>query len=677
MFPARGPVRYLVRTPMGPPAALDAVIERMLEALRLERGELRARLGPLGDKRRVRVVEGVRLREDPGAYAYRFACTLDVPVPEGTSVRLLAEGESASGEVLRHERDEDAIVLALRSDLGPFVPEGWLDFDPTLLLELLASRLRTILEAEAQGQASPWPPFSPALALGLLAGEGAAARAPLHDFEADGPVQRAALERVLAERVAYVWGPPGTGKTRLLARLANALAGRGEQVLLTAHTNVATDAALARALDLSPLPPGAALRLGPCGDALAGRAVDLDAAVDRALRDRAPALVGEMVRVCAAAAAQTPRRAGTLLGEAVPLPRRLRLAASLLEEGDGGDPHDLAGAVAALTTELQRLELAVVAEAKLLATTLTRAATSTLSRSLRPHTVIIDEASMAPLAAAFAAAALARERVVAVGDFLQLAPIAHAAAPLVRRWLGTHVFSSAGCDRIDADHPLRVMLDEQWRMHPQIAAVVSRTFYGGRLRNAPGVASRKATGPVIALADTARTDAASLPSSSGSKINPFHAELVAELAILASAQRDVAVIAPYREHVRRIRNLVRARAPERLAQGRIEVFSVHRFQGRERSLVIFDTVEAPGTPPRFLDELRNAEAPLLLNVALSRAIDHLLLVFHSAHLRSLGPTAALARVLAAARGEGAAEWLVDLPQDLAALQGFAAQGSAA
>jgi superfamily I DNA and/or RNA helicase len=328
-----------------------------------------------------------------------------------------------------------------------------------------------------------------------------------------------------------------------------------------------------------------------------------------------------------------------------------------------------------LITELQAVELAVVGGAKVLATTLSRATTTALSKGLRPHTVIIDEASMAPLATAFAAAALATRRVVAVGDFLQLAPIAQAADPLVRRWLGTHVFASSRCDRVESDHPLRVMLDEQWRMHPRIAAVVSRSFYAGRLRNAPTVSQRPAEGPAIALADTARTSATSAASSSGSKSNAQHAALVANLAILAAAHRDVAVIAPYRAQVRRIRRLVRAQAATRLEEGRIEVFSVHRFQGRERSLVIFDTVEAPGTQPRFLDDLHNPDAARLLNVAISRAVDRLIIVFHSTHLRELGPASSLSRVLAAARTEGAAEWLVDDADERAALADFANSGA--
>jgi hypothetical protein len=662
---------------MSDASALEAAIAEMLEALQLERAELRARLGPLGDQRRVRVIRGRRLLAEPGAHTYRFDCTLDLPVPDGTAVRLEADGEASGGEVLRLDRDEEHLVVVLKQDLGDTVPEGWVSFDPALLLGLIAGRLRLIADGAAD-PAAVGPAFFPELGLDLLTGR--APPGPIANLrgeipEGEGsPAQRAAVAFALGQRVAYIWGPPGTGKTRTLALLVHALRRRGEQVLIVAHTNVATDTALRRVLDGEALPPGAALRLGPCGDALAGRGVGLDEAVDRLLREEAPSLVRQIEAACAAAASRAPHRAAFLTAADMPLPKRLRAAVALLER-DQDDPLGLAPTLAVLTTELHDLELVAVARASVLATTLTRALTSALSRSLRPATVIIDEASTAPLVTAFGAAALATRRVVAVGDFLQLAPIAAASAPLVRRWLGTHVFSSAGCDRVASDHPLRVLLDEQWRMHPQIAAVVSRTFYGGRLRDAAQLATRPSRTPAIALCDTATTGAVTTSSAGGSKLNQVHADLVAELALQAAPHQDVAVIAPYRAQVRRIRGLIHARAPGWLQDGRIEVFSVHRFQGRERSLVLFDTVEAPGTAPRFLDELHNPDAPRLVNVALSRAVDRLVLIVHSAHLAALGPTATLGRVLAAARAGGAAELLAGEPADRAELFAMFASGS--
>lgn len=60
-----------------------------------------------------------------------------------------------------------------------------------------------------------------------------------------------------------VWGPPGTGKTRVLTRALSDLALRGKRVLLVSGTNVAVDNALEGALkDRTGLPAGLMVRVG-------------------------------------------------------------------------------------------------------------------------------------------------------------------------------------------------------------------------------------------------------------------------------------------------------------------------------------------------------------------------------------------------------------------------------
>jgi DNA replication ATP-dependent helicase Dna2 len=64
-------------------------------------------------------------------------------------------------------------------------------------------------------------------------------------FVDNNDAQDAAVRRALgAEDFALVHGPPGTGKTHTIARLIEALAARGERILLAAFTNRAVDNAL-------------------------------------------------------------------------------------------------------------------------------------------------------------------------------------------------------------------------------------------------------------------------------------------------------------------------------------------------------------------------------------------------------------------------------------------------
>lgn len=52
------------------------------------------------------------------------------------------------------------------------------------------------------------------------------------------PVQHQAYKSCLATGVRLVWGPPGTGKTRVLSQGVSVLLGAGLRVLLVSATNI-------------------------------------------------------------------------------------------------------------------------------------------------------------------------------------------------------------------------------------------------------------------------------------------------------------------------------------------------------------------------------------------------------------------------------------------------------
>src|SRR5690606_21376216 len=63
------------------------------------------------------------------------------------------------------------------------------------------------------------------------------------------PAQETAVAAALAEPLWWIWGPPGTGKTRSLGALVAEAAIRGESVLVTAHSTVAVDTAMLATAD--------------------------------------------------------------------------------------------------------------------------------------------------------------------------------------------------------------------------------------------------------------------------------------------------------------------------------------------------------------------------------------------------------------------------------------------
>jgi len=54
-------------------------------------------------------------------------------------------------------------------------------------------------------------------------------------------------------QILIVVGPPGTGKTEVIAKIAYELAKRGEKILITSHTNIAVDNALEKLADIEDL----------------------------------------------------------------------------------------------------------------------------------------------------------------------------------------------------------------------------------------------------------------------------------------------------------------------------------------------------------------------------------------------------------------------------------------
>lgn len=94
--------------------------------------------------------------------------------------------------------------------------------------------------------------------------------------------------------------------------------------------------------------------------------------------------------------------------------------------------------------QLQKIEEIIISEAEIVATTLTRAYLRESLQARRFDTVILDEASMAPIPALWIAAGLAQTNAVVVGDPKQLPPIVISEKESAKKWLGRDIFDEAG-----------------------------------------------------------------------------------------------------------------------------------------------------------------------------------------------------------------------------------------
>lgn len=658
------------------PGLLEEVLEGCLEAVALEAEAVRERLAGRGLDTPIPVVGG-RLEEWGGGgslYAWDLP-TGRYDIRPDDAVRIRCQGGEALGFVFGLEPDRRAVRVATGEWLGRRPGPGELVFDPTWLLAALSERLE-----EARRQPGRFHPDTALRLLGRLP-PGLGVREPDRpDAAGLDPSQRAALRRVLGSDVHFVWGPPGTGKTRLLGEIAAELAAEGK-VLVVATTNAAVDEAarrVAAALGPAALGENRIVRVGAEFSLTGDPSLSLEAAVNRFASGPGSGLAEEIAGLEAAVwgrratgrggspsgangrrrGVERPGAAGETNG---PLSLRGRLG-RLLAAARVGEDAELGGRLGRLAGELTRVALRVLEEADVVLSTFARLTVREDVAALRFDSVIVDEASTAPLPALAVAALRGARRAVAIGDFQQLPAVVVSRDPRAARWLSRDVFREAGIvPEAPPGEPalpgsrdgLCAMLDRQYRMDPAIRALVSELFYGGRLRDAAEVTRRAGAPAPLVLLDTAGLEPR-VVREGGSRANPAHAEALLQLleVLGRGGVSEVAVVTPYRLQTRRVAALARARLGP-LLPGGLDVATIHRFQGREKSVVVLDTVDAPPARSWFLDERRNPDFARLLNVALSRSRDILVVVAAPEGLRrTLPPGALLNRVVERVRREG-------------------------
>ncbi len=653
-------------------------------AITQEMEAMRQRLGPF----EVPLAYGERLESEEGKdearYFYRLTAT-EEKLAEGMECSLRAE----SGEYLvRVERLEGALVT-LWSGREIAVGDGRaaLVIYPWFLYEKLLTVLGDIHEADFS--------VDKALALFGKLPPDSRPRQMRRDHAALNEGQRAAVQRCLDNELAFVWGPPGTGKTTTLAHIVDELSAHGMRLLVLSTTNAALDQALEK-IALRPamakaIGAGAVVRIGRGEGAAGGAGLrEVTSRINQADQEKLDRLLlrrpelDAALRLCDRLAAELPdadepfqqglfadieaRPAPPELQEVFSAARAARLALR--------PPNELAGIVqrraqrlnllsqliskeiAQLRKRLVKKEQGAVDQAAVVLATLTNAYFSPLMRKQRFDAVIVEEASMAVLPALFYAACLAREKTIMVGDPCQLPSIVQSDAPFVRQVMGRNIFEVTVPEPLAS--PLVAMLDVQYRMHPVIGRLVSDSFYFGKLRHQGDkdrleaiAALEPYAGEPLVLLDTSGRTTCRQGASGQSRGNAATADICVDLALRAvrGGAESVAIITPYAEQARAIRALLRKEPGD--AKG-IDCSTVHRFQGREKDVIILDTVDAEPMRPGILLSERDSHssAQKLINVAISRARGKLVIVADAPYFRSRAPEGVAAKVIARALAIG-------------------------
>lgn len=299
--------------------------------------------------------------------------------------------------------------------------------------------------------------------------------------------------------------------------------------------------------------------------------------------------------------------------------------------------------IESIQKELARIregESKLLRNARVVGTTLT---SCTLNPQIRERTfnvAIVDEVSMAPCPSLYASCALATDKVIQCGDFYQLSPIAEEPEAV---WLKNSIFDKCGITaKVTNDEELKelAVLDTQYRCHPDIANSIIDIVYKGKLKNGLDknhdnfYAQYLEPYPNNAciLIDTSKVSTISNPwceKKGSSWINPNTAELVLRLTEcgLKSGIKSIGIITPYNAQARHIKSKLGVLS-EAHPDNRIEAATVHKYQGREMDMIIFDLIDGPakgGLAP-FLKGVHGSEAMRLINVATTRARGKLIVV---------------------------------------------------
>lgn len=605
------------------------------------------------------LTEGADLGESQGRFLvrYRFQGSNAADRLSVGTTCTLRSGPTEQAVTIE-ELEVDHVMVSAQQRLDPRASPAALLVAPWFLYERLIAALEGLdVERHAIGGA---------LALFGKTPPVRAASSLLCDHADLNVSQRAAVQLCSDSSLAFIWGPPGTGKTTTLTHIVEELIAQNKKLLLVSTTNAAIDQVLTKLASRpafhDAMRDGSVVRLGRSDAETFG--TELGAIALRLHREHAEAI--DRLRARVFEAERLVRQGETILGQlrAAIEPQqslfggpRMRLApaalAGLLPSPVARQcvamPEDqqiaiVLGRIARFTRlaalckasivkrrrAMQDDQANIVQNARLVLSTLANSYLSPFMKDARFDVVIAEEASMAILPALFYAASLGREKIIVVGDPRQLPSIIHSTKESVHKVMGRSVFDVGTVDPMSSS--IVAMLEIQYRMHPTIGNLVGRMFYDGRLRTssetgqhdeiAGGEPYRGAS--VIVLDTASRTTCRRAPDGS-SRVNPDTAAVSAQLALEAahSGARSVAVITPYNAQARSIRGLLSARGATS-----IECSTIHRFQGHESDVVIFDTVDAAPMAPGMLlsGEGQASVARNLLNVSISRARGKLIII---------------------------------------------------
>ncbi len=496
-----------------------------------------------------------------------------------------------------------------------------------------------------------------------------------------------AIRKAMIQTVSFIWGPPGTGKTATLGYIMANYVIRGKSVLFVSNTNRAVDHGM---LGLMNAMETLGLRAIPRRITRFGERVLESEHLDKIHFEHQ---LAEVMQKRMQEAADLQHWLDALsLPELTPQ-QKLHVERKIEQLGGYEAVEDQIREI----TQKEHHAFVQLRRFRVVGTTLARVCTSEMLESMDFDAVVIDEASMANIPYMLVMASKAKKHLVIVGDPMQLPPIAITDDTESRSILEQDIFAAVSGAKTTGelfqwhdDHPgFTSFFNIQYRMQSDLARVISEVFYEGRLLSAAEHAMAEKKTPVTltnnktvkgnrekagmssgeSMNKTGLSSITLLDSSSMRPVlrqdakrkgfhpvNDVHVTLIHDLVRQFLLEdriglHEIGVIVPFRSTVWHLRRELRGR--NRWYD--LEIGTIHTFQGREKKVIILDTVmsgEARNGSIRHysvrpFDEAKNGlSVPRLLNVAFSRSRERLVVLADMEHIRQVYGRKFLGKLLA-------------------------------
>ncbi len=237
----------------------EEIILRLIEALECEIQAIKKR----GATSSIEVLGGQCKGQCDNNHIYVFPVSNDVYVRDDSPIKVVVGQQESNGMVV--SLGEGILTIASERDFGPTIAHARIVIDDSFLVLRLRERLEEVRSGDLN--------FNSVLAektLGNQTSSSATVAVEPRVYSGDPALneeQAQAVAKALGSEVLFLWGPPGTGKTTVLARIAESYYYAGLSVLVISNTNIAVDTALemiAGRLKTDPgFQEGAVLRYGP------------------------------------------------------------------------------------------------------------------------------------------------------------------------------------------------------------------------------------------------------------------------------------------------------------------------------------------------------------------------------------------------------------------------------